>query len=58
VLIGDHLPELGSDLVTALASLDVNDLSHFIFGGEMLIREYYERVWRESSKRELQELQE
>jgi hypothetical protein len=29
VLIGDNLPELGTDLVTALTSLDVNDLSHF-----------------------------
>ena len=28
VLIGDDLPELGTDLVTALASLDVNDLAH------------------------------
>jgi hypothetical protein len=35
VLIGDHLPELGSDLITALASLDVDDLSHCMiwFGG-------------------------
>merc|ERR1711908_187997 len=29
VLIGDNLPELGTDLVTALASLDVNELAHF-----------------------------
>merc|ERR1719389_1272089 len=28
VLIGDDLPEFGSDLVTALTSLDVNDFSH------------------------------
>merc|ERR1712070_1297380 len=28
VLIGDHLPELGSDLVTALAALDVYELTH------------------------------
>jgi hypothetical protein len=28
VLIGYDLPKLSSDLVTALASLDVNDLSH------------------------------
>merc|ERR1711934_503385 len=28
VLIGDDLPELGTDLVTALSSLDVNDFSH------------------------------
>merc|ERR1719267_262364 len=29
VLIGDNLPELGTNLVTALASLDVNELAHF-----------------------------
>merc|ERR1719230_709865 len=29
VLVGDHLPKLGTDLVTALASLDVNELAHF-----------------------------
>ena len=28
VLIGDDFPELGTDLVTALTSLDVNDFSH------------------------------
>ena len=28
VLVGDDLPELGTDLVTALASLDVDDLTH------------------------------
>jgi hypothetical protein len=28
VLIGDNLPELGTNLVTALTSLNVNDLSH------------------------------
>ena len=28
VLVGDDFPELGTDLVTALASLDVNDFSH------------------------------
>ena len=28
VLVGDDLPELGTDLVTALASLDVDDLAH------------------------------
>ena len=27
VLIGDDLPELGTDLVTALTSLDVNELA-------------------------------
>ena len=29
VLVRDDLPELGSDLVTALSSLDVYDFSHF-----------------------------
>ena len=29
VLVGDDLPELGTDLVTALTSLNVNDFSHF-----------------------------
>ena len=28
VLVGDDLPEFGTDLVTALSSLDVNDFSH------------------------------
>ena len=28
VLVGDDLPELGTDLVTALAALNVNDFSH------------------------------
>jgi hypothetical protein len=28
VLIGDDLPELGTDLVAALAALNVNDLTH------------------------------
>jgi hypothetical protein len=28
VLVGDNLPELGTDLVAALASLDVDDLAH------------------------------
>jgi hypothetical protein len=27
VLVGDNLPELGTDLVTALAALNVNNLS-------------------------------
>ena len=27
VLVGDDLPELGADLVTALAALDVNDFA-------------------------------
>jgi hypothetical protein len=30
VLIGDHLPEFGTDLVTALSSLNVNELAHFL----------------------------
>ena len=29
VLVGDDLPELGTDLVTALTGLDVNELAHF-----------------------------
>lgn len=29
VLIGDNFPELGSNLVSALAGLNVNDFSHF-----------------------------
>jgi hypothetical protein len=28
VLVGDDLPELGADLVAALATLDSNDLTH------------------------------
>jgi hypothetical protein len=28
VLVADYFPELGSDLVTALTGLDVNDFSH------------------------------
>ncbi len=28
VLVGDNLPELGTDLVTALSSLNVNDFTH------------------------------
>ena len=31
MLVGDDLPELGADLVAALASLDVNDLAHACF---------------------------
>jgi len=30
VLVGDDLPELGTDLVTALATLDCDDLTHFL----------------------------
>jgi hypothetical protein len=33
VLVGDNLPELGTDLVAALASLDVDDLAHFLRAG-------------------------
>jgi hypothetical protein len=29
VLVGDDFPELGADLVAALASLDVDDFSHW-----------------------------
>ena len=29
VLVRDHLPELGADLVAALACLDMHDFSHF-----------------------------
>jgi hypothetical protein len=28
VLVGDDLPELGTDLVAALATLDADDLTH------------------------------
>ena len=30
MLVGDDLPELGPDLVAALAGLDVHDLPHFL----------------------------
>jgi hypothetical protein len=29
VLVGDDFPELGTDLVTALTGLNVDNLSHF-----------------------------
>ena len=29
VFVGNDFPELGTDLVTALTGLDVNDFSHF-----------------------------
>jgi hypothetical protein len=29
MLVGDNLPELGANLVAALAGLDVDDLAHF-----------------------------
>jgi hypothetical protein len=37
MLIGDHLPELGADLVAALAGLDVDDLAHLddVTGGAL-----------------------
>ena len=31
VFIRDDFPEFGTDLVTTLSSLDVNDFSHFFF---------------------------
>jgi len=31
VLVGDDLPELGTDLVTALAGLEVDNLTHSEF---------------------------
>jgi hypothetical protein len=30
VFVGDDFPEFGTDLVTALTSLDVNEFSHLI----------------------------
>jgi hypothetical protein len=30
VLVGDDLPELGTDLVTALTCLNVNNFSHLL----------------------------
>jgi hypothetical protein len=30
VLVGNNLPEFGTDLVTALTSLDMNNFSHFL----------------------------
>jgi hypothetical protein len=30
MLVADHLPELGTDLVTALTTLDMNDLTHLL----------------------------
>ena len=35
VLVGDDLPELGTDLVTALAGLEMDDFSHFV--GEVVM---------------------
>ena len=40
VLVGDNLPELGADLVAALAALDVNDLPHAcVVGGNWRIQQ-------------------
>ena len=39
VLVADHFPELCSDLVTALTTLDVEDFSHFLG-----------KVWRENKE--------
>ncbi|CAA6666586.1 unnamed protein product [Spirodela intermedia] len=36
VLVADHLPELGSDLVPTLTTLDVEDLPHLRDGGCVL----------------------
>ena len=30
VLVGDHLPELGTDLVATLTALDSNELTHLV----------------------------
>jgi hypothetical protein len=38
VFVGNDLPELGTDLVTALTSLDVNDLSHYDFEYKLTIK--------------------
>merc|ERR1719284_58837 len=35
VLVGDNLPELGADLVAALAALDSNDLTHICRGRKL-----------------------
>jgi hypothetical protein len=42
VLVGDDFPELGTDLVTALSSLDVNELSHFEIRGMYGVQE----IWK------------
>eukprot|EP00469_Lotharella_globosa_P014771 CAMPEP_0167832554 /NCGR_PEP_ID=MMETSP0112_2-20121227/14432_1 /TAXON_ID=91324 /ORGANISM="Lotharella globosa, Strain CCCM811" /LENGTH=36 /DNA_ID= /DNA_START= /DNA_END= /DNA_ORIENTATION= len=33
MLIGNNFPELGSDLVSTLASLDMNDFTHVLLQG-------------------------
>ena len=30
MLVGDHLPELGTDLVTALTTLNMDDFTHIV----------------------------
>ena len=44
VLIGDDLPELGTDLVTALAALDVNEFAHCERFGVFPLKYYGKRV--------------
>ena len=34
MLVGDDLPELGTNLVTALAGLKVDNLSHCVLGSK------------------------
>ena len=46
VLVGDDLPELGADLVAALAALNVHDLSHLVGKREFDRREQ----WKEGGK--------
>ena len=41
VLGADDFPELGADLVAALAALDVEDLSHFCWGEVRVSRERF-----------------
>jgi hypothetical protein len=44
VLVGDNFPELGTDLVTALATLYMNDFSHLIFEKSFKIIIFTKRV--------------
>ena len=37
VFVAAYLPELGTNLVTALSSLDMNDLSHVVLVGGVLM---------------------
>ena len=41
-MVPDDLPELGTDLVAALASLDVHDLPHTVDGENKLIWKIFE----------------